>query len=301
MNGRSPSRLYPVESMLLAAVLIWAANYPVSKYGLNGLGVFVFNALRFLVASVFLVLLFVRRFQWMPVEKNDWLKILGLGILGNVIYQAAFVAGLNLTTSGNAAVLLSTSPLWTVLFDAWINRQPVTGGMLWGMGMSLCGVTLVIIGSGKEVIIGGPALSGDLICLAAAGVSALANNLQRPFLVRYGVPQLSLIMIVIGAGGLMLLAVPSAVTTPWTSIHWSYYAAVLVSGAFSIAIGSLFWNRGIKELGPGRAANFNNLIPVLAFVISYFVLGEQLYPTQFIGAAITIAGVWYARRSWSSL
>jgi drug/metabolite transporter (DMT)-like permease len=63
----------------------------------------------------------------------------------------------------------------------------------------------------------------------------------------------------------------------------------------------LFWNRGIKELGPGQAANFNNLIPVLAIVIAYFVLGEELYLTQFIGAAITIAGVWYARRSWSSL
>jgi drug/metabolite transporter (DMT)-like permease len=295
------ARVHPVESMLMAAVIIWAANYPVSKYGLSGLGVFVFNALRFVVASLFLVLLFARRFRWMPVARRDWMTLLGLGVLANVIYQAAFVAGLNLTTSGNAAVLLSTSPLWTVLFDARINKQPITAGMIWGMVLSLCGVILIIAGSGKEVAIGGAALKGDLICLGAAALSGLANNLQRPFLLRYGVPQLSLILIVIGAGGLTLLAVPSALQTSWISIHWSYYAAVLASGAFSIAIGSLFWNRGIKELGPGQAANFNNLIPVLAIVIAYFVLGEELYLTQFIGAAITIAGVWYARRSWSSL
>jgi len=301
MSIRPSPRVYPVESMLMAAVVIWAANYPVSKYGLSGLGVFVFNGLRFVVASLFLVFLFLRRFTWMPVAHADWMKLLGLGLLANVIYQAAFVTGLNLTTSGNAAVLLSTSPLWTVLFDARINKQPISAGMVWGMVMSLCGVILIIVGSGKELELGRAALVGDLICLAAAALAGLTNNLQRPFLIRYGVPQLSLILIVIGAAGLMVIAVPSALQTPWVSIHWSYYAAVLASGAFSIAIGSLFWNRGIKELGPGRAANFNNLIPVLAFVISYLVLGEELYMTQFAGAAITIAGVWYARRSWSSL
>ncbi len=301
MNSRLSPRVYPVESMLMAAVIIWAANYPVSKYGLAGLGVFVFNGLRFVVASIFLVLLFVRRFRWMSVAQQDWGKLVGLGVLGNVVYQVAFVTGLNLTTSGNAAVLLSTSPLWTVLFDARLNKQPVTAGMILGMIVSLCGVVLIIAGSEKELAMGGEALTGDLICIAAAGLSGLTNTLQKPFLIRYGVPQVSLVFAVIGAAGLMVLAVPAALRTPWGSMHWSYYAAVLVSGSFSIAIASLFWNRGIKELGPGRAANFNNLIPVLAIVISYFVLGEELYLMQFVGAAITIAGVWYVRRSWNSL
>jgi drug/metabolite transporter (DMT)-like permease len=301
MNARPSPRVYPVESMLMAAVVIWAANYPISKYGLSGLGVYVFNGLRFVVAGLFLVVLFLRRFQWMPVARNDWGRLVGLGLLGNVVYQAAFVTGLNITTSGNAAVLLSTSPLWTVFFDARINRQPITAGMLWGMGMSLCGVFLIIMGSGKELGFGGSVLTGDLICLGAAALSGLTNTLQKPYLVRYGVPQLSMIFTVIGAVGLTALAIPSAARTPWMAVHWSYYAAVLASGAFSIAIAGLFWNKGIKELGPGRAANFNNLIPVLAFVFSYLVLGERLYAVQFIGAAATIAGVWYARRSWSVL
>jgi drug/metabolite transporter (DMT)-like permease len=223
-------------------------------------------------------------------------------VLGSVVYQVAFVTGLSLTTSGNAAVLLSTSPLWTVLWDARFNKQPITAGMVLGMAVSMCGVVLIITASNKGMAIGEPeALMGDLICLAAAGLSGLTNTLQKPFLIRYGVPQVSLLFAVIGAMGLMILAIPSAIQTPWAATHWSYYAAVLASGAFSIAIASLFWNRGIKELGPGRAANYNNLIPVLAFVISYLVLGERLYLIQFIGAAITIAGVWYARRSWSSL
>ena len=70
MKDRTP-RVYPVESLLLAAVVIWAANFPLSKYALSGLGVFVFNGLRFVVAAIFLVLLFLRRFRWIPIARED--------------------------------------------------------------------------------------------------------------------------------------------------------------------------------------------------------------------------------------
>ena len=189
----------------------------------------------------------------------------------------AFVTGLNFTTSGNAAVLLSTSPLWTALLDARINKQPVAAGMILGMVVSLSGVILIILGSGKQLEVGGTALVGDLVCLSAAVISALTNTLQKPFLIRYSVPQITMIFTVVGSAGLMVIAVPSLLVMSWSEVHWSFYTAVLLSGAFSIAIAGLFWHRGIKELGPGRAANFNNLIPVLAFVISYFALGEELF------------------------
>jgi drug/metabolite transporter (DMT)-like permease len=52
----------------------------------------------------------------------------------------------------------------------------------------------------------------------------------------------------------------------------------------------------VKRFGPGKTANFGNLIPVLAFIISYFMLDEQLFGVQFLGAAVTVVGVWIARR-----
>jgi drug/metabolite transporter (DMT)-like permease len=52
----------------------------------------------------------------------------------------------------------------------------------------------------------------------------------------------------------------------------------------------------VKHLGPGRTANFNNLVPVLAFIFSYFTLHEQLLPIQFVGAGVTVVGIWIARR-----
>jgi len=103
-------------------------------------------------------------------------------------------------------------------------------------------------------------------------------------------------MIAIGAIGLSLIAVPMLPDVPWSSLHWSFYAVTIISGALSIGLANVLWSHGVKHLGPGRTANFNNLVPVLALVISYFTLNEDLLLIQFIGAGITVIGVWVARR-----
>jgi len=82
----------------------------------------------------------------------------------------------------------------------------------------------------------------------------------------------------------------------WSLVGWTYWAATFLSGALSIGIANLFWSQGVQRLGPGRTANFNNLVPVLALIMSYFALKEELHLLQLLGAAITIGGVWLARR-----
>jgi drug/metabolite transporter (DMT)-like permease len=164
------------------------------------------------------------------------------------------------------------------------------------MLVSLCGIILIIIGSGKKLEFGSYALFGDLISLTAAILWGLNTNLQKPLLVKYPTVQITMVMLAVGAIGLTLAAVPSSLSMDWTGIHWTYYLAAFISGAFSIAAANLFWSFGVKRLGPARTANFNNLVPVIAFMISYFVLKEQVYLIHFIGAGVTIFGVWLARR-----
>ena len=137
---------------------------------------------------------------------------------------------------------------------------------------------------------------GDIIVLCAAVLWALNTNLQKPLLVRYSAEQLALVMIAIGSGGLSVISLPAVLTFDWATLHWTYYLAAIVSGALSIGIANMIWSRGVQRLGPGRTSNFNNLVPVLAFIISYFTLDEKLLPIQFVGAAITVVGVWVARR-----
>jgi drug/metabolite transporter (DMT)-like permease len=284
------------EALLLVVVIIWASNYPLAKYSISRLDIFVFNGLRYIVAAVSLTVIFYARSHWVPVGRADWPKLVWAGVLANVLYQGAFIIGFSMTTAGSSAILLSTAPLWTVFLNARLHHEKIQPFMWAGMLVSLCGIVLIVLGRGVSVGLDRSALYGDIICLVAALLWAFNTNLQKPLLSRYSPLQLGLVMVSVGAVGLTLAAVPGAAAMDWRAIHWTYYAAAVVSGALSIAVANVFWSYGVKKLGPARTGNFGNLVPVLAFVISYLTLDEQLFPLQFAGAALTVIGVWLARR-----
>lgn len=283
------------EILILVVVVIWASNYPISKYGITGLDIFVFNSIRFVVAAGILGGLLFLRSRWTPLKRADWTALVRAGVVGNVLYQVAFIVGLSMTTAGNSAILLATAPLWTIFMNARLHGERILPQLWVGMAISLCGIIMIIFGSGRKVEIGTSALLGDFICLAAALLWALNTNLQKPLLVRYTALQLAFMMISVGAVGLSFIAIPAGASLSWNSVHWTYYLAAVASGALSIAAGNVIWSNGVKRLGPGRTAVFGNLIPVLAFIVSYFTLHEQLLLLQVFGAGVTILGVWLAR------
>jgi len=284
------------DMLLLFVVVIWAANYPAAKYAIEGLDLFVFNGVRYVVAAVVLAAIFFSRSSWQHIERADWPKLIRAGIVANVLYQMMFIVGLRMTTAGNSAILLATSPLWTIFIDSRIHRSLISLSMWLGMALSLCGIFIIVFGSSQKLEIGGMALVGDLLSLAAAFLWGFSTNLQKPLLVRYSPTQVALVMISAGAVGLSLVAVPPALTARWMAIDWKYYLAAILSGALSIGLGNAVWSHGVKKLGPGRTANYSNLVPVLALVISYFGLEESLTYVQCIGAGVTLVGVWVARR-----
>ncbi len=284
------------ELLLLLTTLIWAANYPVTKFGLERLDIFVFNSIRYVVAFAMLTGLLAATRQWFRIPPEDRGPLIRLGVLTGIVYQLAFIVGIHLTTAGNTAVLLSTSPLWTALIQARITRTRIRTAMIAGLLISLTGIVLIVLGSGKRIEFGSNAILGDLVCLAAAMFWALSTNLQKPLLHRYSTVQLSVVTLGIGALGLSAIAVPSWTQFRWSEIPFPYIAAALASGALSIGFANVIWTYGVEHIGPSRTASFNNLVPILAFIISYLVLDEAVTILQGIGAVITIAGVWISRR-----
>lgn len=284
------------EITLVVVVALWAANFPVAKFGIDGLGVFAFNSIRYIVASLVLCIVFFLRSGWTPLRREDLGKIVVVSLVSSIVYQMVFIVGLSLTSPGNSAVLLSTAPLWIVFISSVLHKEEIRRNVWIGMAVSLFGVLLIIFGSGKEVTFGSSGAGGDLITLAAAILWGLSTNLQKPLLVNYSALQLNLIMILVGAAGLTLIAIPAFLSIDLRAIDGSYYTAGIASGALSIGVANMLWSVGVKRLGPSRAGNFGNLVPVLAFVFAWAAFGEPIQLQQGIGAAVVLGGVMVARR-----
>ena len=284
------------DLMLLGIVMVWALNPAALKWALRYMDPLAFNALRFSLATLALVLLLLSSkepFRW---RRGDGWKLFALGFAGHGIYQTVFILGLDITLAGNVALILSTSPAWVAIFGAALGLERVRGYSWAGVGISLAGVALVVLGSGEELQFG-PRLLGDLLTIVVTMVWALYTVLSGRLLTRYSPVKLSALTMSVGTIVLLLVSAPAlAKSAPkWGDVPSLAWIILALSGLLAVALAYVVWAKGVQKLGSVRTAVYSNLIPVLAASVSFFVLQEPLGWSFWAGMLLVISGVSLAR------
>jgi drug/metabolite transporter (DMT)-like permease len=287
------------DLLLLATVCIWAVNFIVIKNVISGsLQPIAFTALRFIVASlVLLPLLRGLTPAERAVSRDDRWKIIGLGLIGNTLYQIFFITALANTLPTNAALILATPPVFIALIGALFKLEKLTWLAWLGILLSFGGITLVILGNAPAETSGSAAnpLLGDLLALGAAIMWALYTLLAAPVLKRHPPIKLTALSVAVGTVPLAVLATPAFLTTDWSSVGFTAWLGVLYCGALAIALGYIMWNRAVQQVGAARTAVYSNLTPVLVALIAWLVRGDPLTVYHVIGAIIILTGITLTR------
>jgi drug/metabolite transporter (DMT)-like permease len=291
--GPVPGRGW-TELSLAVMVLVWAINFSVVKWALDIFDPLGFNALRFVLASAFVYV--VLRWQG-PIRlpgRRDLPRLILLGVLGNVLYQLAFIFGLNLTRAGNASVMMALTPLFIALLS-WRVGHERPGKFTWiGGACSVAGVALV--SRTALQLEGTTALLGDLILVGAGITWACYTVGSRPLIQRYGSVPITAWTMWSGTVVIALLGVPSLLAQPWGEVNAAAWGGLMFSAFLSIGLSYLIWYRGVERLGNTRTSIYSNLTPAVALVVAAVWLGEQLTLFSVLGASMTIGGVMLVRR-----
>lgn len=284
-----------VEASLLLVAIIWALNFSVVKSALSELDPMSFNGLRFIFAAavVWTVLLF--RGQTFTIPKKDWLPLLGMGLLGNLIYQGLFIIGIKYTYAANAAVMLGTTPIWVALISHFFSLERMNLLKLLGVLFAFGGIILIVSGGTDPFSLGSDTFLGDITVIAAAVVWGGYTILSKSFLDRYTPIQYSAIMATIGCIVLFLIGLPNILTLQWTEISTAAYSGIVYSGLLSIGIAYLIWNYGLQTVGAVHTSTYQNLVPVLGMVFGVVLLNEQLTILQYAGSGFVVSGIVLAR------
>lgn len=284
-----------VEFSLFVVALIWALNFTVVKSALTEIDPLSFNGLRFIFAAAVVWAVLFYRGQLFTIPKKDWLPLLGMGILGNLIYQGLFIVGIDYTYAANAAVMLGTIPIWVALFSHFFKLEQMTVLKTVGVLFAFGGIVFIVTGGNEPFSIASNTFLGDLIIIIAAVVWGGYTILSKPFLDRYTPIQFSTIMATIGAVILFLIGLPNILELNWTAISLAAYGGVVYSGLLSIGVAYVIWNYGLKTVGAVHTATYQNLVPVLGLLFGVILLNEQLSLLQYGGAILVIAGIILAR------
>ena len=288
-------RRFSPDLAIVLLVLIWGSNFSVVKAALSEFSPLAFNSTRFVLASVVLALFLAASGTRIRFEKTDALRLVGLGLLGNVAYQALFIYGIDGTRAGNAALMLSTVPLIVTVLSVGLKHETISRAGWAGVALSIAGIALILWGSSRGLSFGSDTIRGDLIMLAAALAWSVYTVLSSPFVQKYGTLPVTAFTMWTGTIGLVAVSTPALAAQDWGSISLGAWGGLVFSGALSIALAYLLWYYGIRHLGSSRTAVYSNTVPVVALLVAWLTLGEVPTGVQVAGTVMILGGIGLAR------
>lgn len=291
---RGPVFSWADVSMLFVAV-IWGANFTVVKQTLSEIYPMAFVAIRFSLATVFVVLVLKARGEILRFDRDDFLRVLLLGILGIAACQALFIQGIARTTAGNASLLVGTTPIFVTLMSVLLQIEGISPMGVVGVGLSFVGTALIIGAGAGGISASDETLMGNLLVLASSASWSMYTLVAQSLMRRYSPLKVTALAMLVGTPFLLLLSLGDAMRQPWASVSAEGWLGVCYSFALATALAFVIWNNSVRKVGNTRTAVFSNLIPIVAVALSWVLLGEALVTWQIVGAVVTLTGVTLAR------
>ena len=303
----SAKRLSATSGLALAAfvVVVWSATFVNTKALLADFSALEILAIRFAMAWV--ALWAIHPHGMGPLRIRDEALFAAAGLGGATVYQMLENVAIHFTNASNVGILVATSSLFAaVMSRLLLGERTFTPRFLVGCALALGGVTLVSLG-GARAFHFQPV--GDALALGAAmswGVySAAVTVVNRGGWHPVAAIRRTFFWALVFMLPLLLfaLAAPETAATVSCSVNLSHAANAarfaripnLANLAFLglLASASCFvaWNKACERLGTVRCSLGLYLIPVIAFLLAHFFLGETLPATGIVGAVLVLASV----------
>ncbi|HEY7472271.1 MAG TPA: DMT family transporter [Gemmatimonadota bacterium] len=242
--------------------------------------------LRFGVASIALAGILLARRRRIPLPATrDLPGLAASGLFGVTLYHLALNAGERTVNAALASLLINTTPIFAALLASAALRERPRPRTLAGIAIGFAGVAVVSLGGP-----GGHALDrGALLVLGAALASAIYYVIEKPYLARY--PALDVTAWGFWWGTALLLPFAGQLAGALGAAPTSATLAVVYLGLFPAALGYVGWSVVLSRMEVARATTLLYLIPPVAALLGWALLGEGLGLAAALGGAITIAGV----------
>jgi drug/metabolite transporter (DMT)-like permease len=274
------------DFLLLAA--LWGGSFLFMRLGAVEFGALPTAAVRVAIAAAFLApLLWMRGLA--PQLRQHWKPIFLIGIVNSAIPFACFAYALLSITTGLAAILNATVPLFGALVAwLWLKDRPA-GSRILGLAVGFAGVAMLAWdkASFKPDASGVAPGWAVLACLLATLCYAVAASATKRYL--SGLPAL---VIATGShmGATLALAVPAAWYWPAAMPGAQAWLSLLAVGVLCTGVAYVLYFRLIENAGPARALAVTFVVPVFAVFYGALLLGEVVTQWMMLCGLVIVIG-----------
>ena len=279
----------------LFTILVWGSCYVLTKNLLNA-GFTAIQIIPLRMALAYLALLALRpKFLRLPLK--DELMFVLIGVAGGSFYFFLQNTALTYTYAANVSIIVSLSPIFTVVLAQLFSRGNEKLGRFVYIGsvVAIAGVVLVVLNGSLNFHL---SPVGDLLALAAAVAWAVYSILIKKYTEQYDnfvVTRRVMLWAFLTAVPLMLLTdgmpdLTPLFTQPKVLLSW------LFLGILGNAVCFAIWNIAFRQLGVVVTNNYLYASPFVTLVVGWLLLGEPISLMGIAGAVLITLGVFLAQK-----
>jgi drug/metabolite transporter (DMT)-like permease len=267
---------------LTTLYLAWSSTYLAIRISLEDFPPFFTAGFRYMVVGAGMYLYLRYKGAGVP-SRPQWTgsasvgAFLLLGGTGGVVYAEQWVG------SGMAALVIATTPLWTVLFAGIWKQWPQRSEWI-GIVLGFAGIVLLNIDGDLRAHPAGAAL----LVLSAASWSfgsVLSLRLSLPSGMMASAVQM------LSGGALVLVVGLAAGERIPANVSTRSAAAMIYLALFGSLLGYTAYTFLLKNVRPALATSYAYVNPVLAVLLGIWLAGERITGAGVIAMFVILAGV----------
>jgi drug/metabolite transporter (DMT)-like permease len=287
-SGASPG-LY---AKLVAMAALWGGVFVAGRMVALEAPPLTTAALRFVVAIAVLIPLVYGREGGLPkLDAGQLWTMFLLGLTGVAVFSGFFFAGLERVPAGRGALIMALNPIGTALAMALLLHERLAGARWLGIALALAGVAVVISRGDPGAFASGALGVGELMFFGSVAGWVTYTIIGRGVLGKVSALATTTYAALFGTA---ILAAGALFEQPWRAIgafDARAWIAVAYLGSFGTVLPFVFFNEGVRRIGPSRTTIFINLVPVFGVTLGAAVLGEPILASMAVGGAMVIGGV----------
>ena len=284
-------------ALLVFITIVWGFNWPVLKTGVTGYPPWTFRTLSMLLGLP--VLYAMTRTLKVPlgVPRHEWRELAVLTVTNMIVWHVVAIIAIQALSSGRAAILGYTMPIFSALVGAALFGQRLKGRQWLGVAAAALGVALLLWHELAQMA-GRPWAA--LGMLLAAAVWALGTQQMRRTQLASHTLALGWWMTIATTVVMGLLAIVFE-RSAWAAPSPAVWFAVVYNAVLIFGIAQPLWLVLARELPPVASTLSVMLIPVLGTLSGAWLLNETLHWQDGAAVLLMLAAIgsvlWPSRNS----
>lgn len=277
-------------ALLIGAQISIGAAAIFARFALSGAGPIAVAAARLTIAATILLAIAALASDARVRVRAAEMRVFIAAGLALAVHFATWIGSLQFTSVAVSTLLVSTTPVWTALYDWAIRKQRFGLRSLGALALGAAGLYVVTTSNtGRAPIPGHPALGESLAVIGALAIGVyllLVRGTARTLSTRVTVTHtysVAALALVVGAG--------AAGQAPPALDDGAAWGGIFGMAILAQLCGHTALNAALRWFSPSAVAFSTVLEPLAAALLAFAVFGERLTGATMAGGGLLLVAI----------